>query len=115
LLINQTSGELLAREVRRCDTFWRRLSGLMFRRQLDPEEVLLFDFGQEGVVAASVHMLFVFFPIALVWLNAQHKVVDVRLAKPFRLYYAPRRAARYLVEGPSRLMEQVRVGDLIGF
>jgi uncharacterized membrane protein (UPF0127 family) len=87
----------------------------MFRRRLLSDEVCLFVFENEGIVAATVHMLFVFFPISLVWLDAQRRVVDVRLARPFGPYYAPRKAARYLIEGPPGLLDKVSVGDLVGF
>jgi uncharacterized membrane protein (UPF0127 family) len=87
----------------------------MFRRGLDPDEVYLFAFGSEGVVTASVHMAFVFFPISLIWLDAQRQVVDVRLARPFRPAYAPRRPAKYLVEGAPSLIDRVAVGDRLGF
>lgn len=115
VLVNQTTGESLAHQITRCNTFWRRLRGLMFRRQLDADEAYLFDFGSESVVAASVHMAFVFYPIALVWLDRQRRVVDVRLAQPFHLCYAPRKGAQYLVEGTPGLLDRVRVGDRIGF
>ena len=115
MLVNQTTGELLSRRVTRCDSYWRRLRGLMFRRRLEPEQAYLFVFGNESVIAASVHMAFVFFPISLVWLDAQRRVVDVRLATPFCLYYAPRQAARYLVEGTPGLLGGVQLGDLLAF
>jgi uncharacterized membrane protein (UPF0127 family) len=115
VLVNQTTGEAVARRVTNCDTFWRRLRGLMFRRRLGPDEAYLFAFHSEGIVASSVHMVFVFFPIALIWLDGQQRVVDVRLARPFRPYYAPRQAAQYLIEGAPGLLGLVRVGDRIEF
>jgi uncharacterized membrane protein (UPF0127 family) len=114
-LVNQTTREPLAHRIIRCDTFGRRLRGLMFRRRLLSDEAYLFVFENESIVAATVHMLFVFFPISLVWLDAQRRVVDVRMAKSFCPYYAPRKAARYLIEGVPRLLDRVSVGDLIGF
>jgi uncharacterized membrane protein (UPF0127 family) len=87
----------------------------MFRRTLDPDQVYLFVFRGESVVEASVHMLFVFFPLALVWLDAKRQVVDVRLAKPFHPFYLPRQAAQYLIEGTPELLDRVRLGDRIGF
>jgi uncharacterized membrane protein (UPF0127 family) len=114
-LINRTSGEVLAKQVRLCDTFWKRLRGLMFRRSPAPEEAYLFAGHRESVADASIHMLFVFFPIAVVWLDAQKQVVDVALAKPFRPYYAPRSAAQYFVEGAPALVHRVQVGDVLEF
>ena len=60
MLINQTTGEPLACQVIRCDTFGRRLRGLMFRRPLKSDEAYLFVFHTESIVSASVHSLFVF-------------------------------------------------------
>jgi uncharacterized membrane protein (UPF0127 family) len=114
-LINRTTGEVLAEQVRLCDTFWKRLRGLMFRRSLAPEEAYLFACRRESVADASIHMLFVFYPISVVWLDAHKHVVDVALAKPFRPYYAPRRAAQYFVEGVPALVHRVQVGDVLEF
>jgi uncharacterized membrane protein (UPF0127 family) len=115
VLVNQTTGVSLARRVTTCDTFGRRLRGLMFRRQLSADEAYLFVFRNESVVEASVHTLFVFFSIALLWLDAERRVIDVRLAKPFRPYFAPRQAAQYLVEGTPGLLDLARVGDRVAF
>jgi len=115
VLVRASTDEPLAHQVTRCDTFGRRLRGLMFRRRLEPGEAYLFVYPNEGVVAASVHMLFVFFPISLVWLDAERRVVDVRLARPFFPWYAPRQAARYLIEGVPELLDHVQVGDRLEF
>lgn len=110
-LSNETSGETLARRLRLCATFWARGRGLMFRRRLGEGEALLFDEGRESTLGASIHMFFVFFPIAVIWLDAGRRVVDMRLARPFRPYYAPARPARYFIEGAPALLGQVRAGD----
>ncbi len=111
MLKNLTTGETLASEVVRCDTFWRRLRGLMFRRALAEDQVYLFDERREGVVQTTIHMFFVFFSIGVVWLDSGMRVVDKALARPFRPYYAPRSPARYYVEGHPSLLERVNVGD----
>ncbi len=117
MLTNLTTGETLAGTVTRCDTFWKRGRGLMFRgRQAVADgRVLLFVEGRESVAQTTIHMLFVFFPIAVVWLDGEKRVVDKVLARPFRPYYAPRRPARYYVEGHPSLLERVTVGDQLDF
>jgi uncharacterized membrane protein (UPF0127 family) len=107
---------VLAGQVVICDRFWSRLRGLMFRRALAPGEAYVFVSRRESVAEASIHMFFVFSPISVLWLDAGQQVVDSSLAKPFRPYYAPRRAALYTVEaGPGLLVHadgpRVRVGD----
>ena len=114
-MVNQTTGGKLARRVLRCDTFWKRGRGLMFRRALQEDEVLLFVERRASVAQTSIHMLFVFFPIAVVWLDGERRVVDKRLARPFRPYYAPRQPAQYYVEGQPALLERVSIGDRLEF
>jgi uncharacterized membrane protein (UPF0127 family) len=60
-------------------------------------------------------MLFVFFPIAAVWLDRDGVVVDTRLALPFRPLYVPAAAARDVLEGPPELLAEVSVGDRLRF
>ena len=108
---NLTSGKIILSRVDWCKGFSSRLRGLMFRRALGDDEGLVLDEKVESVLATAIHMLFVFFPIAAIWLDDDLRVVDKTLARPFRLYYAPRRPARYVLEGPPALLEQVAVGD----
>lgn len=115
MLRNLTSGQTLARNVVRCDTFWKRGRGLMFRRALSKDEVYLFVEGRESVARVAIHMLFVFFSIGVVWLDRESRVVDKALALPFRLYYAPRSPAQYYVEGHASLLEGVSLGDQLDF
>lgn len=112
---NLTTGEVLARRLVRCDTFWKRGRGLMFRRTLNEDEVYLFVERRESVAQTAIHMFFVFTPIAVVWLDREKRVVDKALARPWRPYYAPKSPAQYYVEGPVSLLEQVSAGDQLEF
>lgn len=113
--VHKQSGEQLPLKVRLCHTFLCRLRGLMFRRTLKPAEALLFEEKKESVVATTIHMFFVFFPIAVIWLRADGRVVDKVMARPFRPYYAPSAPAKYFLEGPLFLMESVEIGDTLVF
>lgn len=114
-VFNQTTGRLLARHVVRCDTFWSRGRGLTFRRSLTKDQVYLFVLDRESVSGAAIHMFFVLFPIAVVWIDEDRRVVDKVLARPWRPYYAPGRPARYFLEGHPTLLDRVSVGDEIAF
>ncbi len=109
--LQRADGTPLPLRVRRCDTFLCRLRGLTFRRALAPDEGLLFVESQESRVGTSIHMLFVFFSIGVVWLASDGTVVDKVLAKPFRVYYAPQKPAQYFLEGPPAILAWVEVGD----
>ncbi|HIQ01818.1 MAG TPA: hypothetical protein EYH30_06780 [Anaerolineales bacterium] len=112
---NDTRGEWIPLDVRRCASFLCRLRGLTFRRRLRRGEGLLLIGGRESRVEAAIHMLFVFFPIATVWLDGDGRVVDARLARPFRPLYIPRAPARDVLEGPPELLERVAMGERLRF
>ena len=87
----------------------------MFRFKLKPAEALLFEEKRESIVGTSIHMLFVFFPIAVVWIREDGAVVDTVLARPFRPYYAPSAPAKYFLEGPLFLLDNVKKGERLSF
>jgi hypothetical protein len=108
---NLTSGQIIATEVKWCDTFLSKSRGLMFHRAIHEDEALVFAESKESVSLTSIHMFFVFFPIAVIWLNAERKVVDKVLARPFRPYYAPQHPAQYFVECHPSVIDKVQIGD----
>lgn len=84
----------------------------MFESKSQFDYGLVFDFGKTSRIAASVHMLFVFFPIDLVFLDEQKRVVDVKAGfQPFSLNYTPKKPCRFLIELPPGLGQTVRLGD----
>jgi uncharacterized membrane protein (UPF0127 family) len=114
-LYNKTTQSALAARVVRCDTFWKRGLGLMFHRPLPKEEVYLFVLDRPSVLDATIHMFFVSFPIAVVWLDEAKRVIHRVLAQPWRPYYAPPKPARYFLEGHPDLLVQVDIGDEVEF
>ena len=112
---NETRGTELLGRVLRCSSFLCRLRGLTWRRHLDPGEGLLLAGRRESRLDTAIHMLFVFFPIAAIWLDRSGRVVDARLARPFRPIYIPSGPARDILEGPPDCLQKVRVGDLLRF
>jgi uncharacterized membrane protein (UPF0127 family) len=112
---NLTTGEVLSERLVRCDTFLKRGRGLMFRRSLAEDEILLFVERRENVAQTTIHMFFVFTAIAVIWLDREKRVVDKALARPWRPYYAPGSPAQYYVEGPVSLLDRVSTGDQLDF
>jgi uncharacterized membrane protein (UPF0127 family) len=110
-----SSGDVVLARAKWCKRFACHFRGLMLRRSLPEDEGLLFVFRREAVTETSIHMFFVSFSIAAVWLDSQGRVVDAKLAKPWRPYYAPAKPALYLIEAPPSLLDRVRVGDMLRF
>ena len=112
---NETQGKRLLGRMRWCRSFFCRLRGLTFRRALGEDEGILLVGSRENRVDAAIHMFFVFFPIAVIWLTEDHKVVDTCLARPFRSIYVPRGPAKDILEGPPHILEGVEIGDRLRF
>lgn len=98
LVINQTHPDSKPIQAKYCASFLCRLRGLMFRISIDDHEGLLMVQSRADRLDASIHMLFMSFDIAVVWTDAQFKVVDVQLAKRWRPAYFPAAAAKYILE-----------------
>jgi len=112
---NVTQGHTLVARVRRADSFMTRLRGLMFRRRLEENEGLWLVGRHESRIDAAIHMFFVFFPIGVLWLDAQNRVVDQVVARPFRPFYAPEKPAIGILECRPEVLAHVQVGDEIRF
>jgi len=87
----------------------------MFRSDLDVDSGLLLVEGRDSRMDTSIHMLFVFMDLGVIWINSDKVVVDTVLARAWRPAYFPRQAARYTLEiHPSRLNE-FKLGDHVEF
>jgi hypothetical protein len=114
-VVNKETGEVLLESARWCSSHLCRLRGLQFRRRLEPGEALILVKDRDSVAASSIHMFFVFFPIAAVWINSQGKVTSAQLAKPWRPFYASPEPARYVLETSPEFLERITVGDELEF
>jgi uncharacterized membrane protein (UPF0127 family) len=56
-------------------------------------------------------MLFVWMDLAVVWINSYNEVVDVKLARPWRLAYLPGKPARFVLELAAGHLQDFQVGD----
>ena len=80
--------------VKLCRTFASHARGLMFR--FPKEDGLLFVFKKEKPV--SLHTFFVFFPIDVVYINKNKKVIKIiKKVLPFTLYLRPIKC-KYILE-----------------
>jgi len=114
-VLRRKGGQTLLSKLKLCDTFWTRFRGLMLAAPLAEDEGLLFVFERENRMDSAIHMMFMRFSIAAVWLDGQGTVVDKVLAKPWRLMYAPAKPARYVIEAHPALLDRVMIGDRLTF
>jgi len=114
-VINRETRQVLIESARWCSSRLCRLRGLQFRRNLKPGEALILVKDKDSVANSSIHMFFVFFPIAAIWINSKGKVTSAQLAKPWRPYYASSEPASYVLETSPEILDKVTIGDELDF
>lgn len=87
----------------------------MFRPSLSQEEGLLLVQNQESRLDAAIHMFFMGFDIAAIWLDAQKKVVDAKIARRWRPYYMPQAPAQFILEVSTFWIDHFNIGDQVDF
>ena len=98
-----------------CDTFFSQLRGLTFRSRLSQDEGLLLVGKRDSRLESSIHMLFVSFDLAVVWINSEMKVVDKVLARSWRPAYFSKQPARYVLEIHPERWGNFEIGDRLQF
>ena len=114
-VIRRGTGEMLLENVKWCESWFCKLRGLQFRRNLKPGEALILVHPKESVRSTSIHMFFVFFPIAAIWINSQGVVTSAQLAKPWRPYYASPTPACFVLETTPDFLDTISIGDEVEF
>ena len=114
-VVRRGTGEVLVESAKWCSSHLCRLVGLQFRRRLGAGEGLILVKEKDSVASSSIHMFFVFFPIAAVWVDSQGVVTSAQLARPWRPYYASPSPARYVLETSPQVLEHLQAGDEVDF
>jgi len=87
----------------------------MFRSILEPDKGLLLVKARDNRFEPSIHMLFVFMDLAVIWMNSEKIVVDSILAHTWRPVYSPLRPARYILEIHPNRQNEFKIGDHVEF
>ena len=114
-IIHIESGQTLIPNAKWCDSFGSKFRGFTFRRDLALSDGLVLVEKADNKMNTSIHMMFVFFDLGVIWVNDAGEVVDKIVAKKWRLSYVPQAPARYVVEGHPTIIDKIDVGDHIEF
>ncbi len=105
MILNTSTKQVISQKERYCKSVWFQARGLMFRRKQN----LIMEFPQKRKI--SLHMWFVFFPIDVLILNQNKKIVEIkRYFKPFTFWTAKEKG-KYVVE--LAFSENYQVGDYL--
>lgn len=108
-VLNAHSKELLIPNVELADTYFSRLNGLMFRKQI-PQ-----DYGLIIAPCNSIHMFFMKFPIDVLFVDKENRVVDfIENIKPWRVSKVYWNAS-YVIELPAGKINELKMkkGDIL--
>jgi len=108
---NTTKSIIISKNARICKNVLSKGFGLMFSRK----QTLIFVFRKEKI--NPLHMLFVFYPIDVLFLDKNKVVVEIKKNfKPFS-FYTPNKKSMYIIEIPKNIKEKIKTetGDKIEF
>ncbi len=96
-----------------CASFLCRLRGLTFQKALPFETGLLLRHERESRLDTAIHMLGVFHDLSVIWIDSEHQVADVQLARRWRPFYIPARPAQYVLEISAQRIADFQVGERV--
>ena len=101
--------------IKFCDTFLTQLRGFTLHPSLARDEGLILVGTRDSRLESSIHMLFVSFDLAVIWINSNMQIVDKVLAKSWRPAYFSKQPAKYVLEVHPERWEEFQVGDAVQF
>lgn len=101
--------------IKYCDTFLSQLRGLTFRSSLARDEGLILVGRHDSRIDSSIHMLFVPFDLAVIWIDSAMQVVDKVLAKSWRPAYFSKQPAKFALEIHPERWGDFEIGDGVKF
>ena len=114
-IVNQTRSDLRPIQAKYCQSFFCQLRGLMFTNSLPEHHGLLLVQGSDSRINSSIHMMFMWMDLAVIWINSKYQVVDVILARRWKLAYLPKQPAKYVLETDVSNLGDFNIGDQVSF
>ena len=115
-LTNKTNKKKITDKIVYCKNVFTQGTGLSFRSKESVKNTAwIFVFKRPRAV--SITMMFVFFPIDLMFLDKNKKIVEIKESlKPWS-FYNPKYPACYIIEVDSGVVSKTRIkiGDILEF
>jgi hypothetical protein len=115
MLLKGNGSTIIASDVEFARTLLSQIKGLMFRRNIPQSYALIFDLSKPQKI--SLHMLFVPFPIDVVFLNEHRQISSTCTLRPWIGLGYSRKKVRYVIELSAGTIDQndLRIGDVLDF
>ncbi len=113
--LSKSSSPFLVVNVKYCDTFFSKLKGLMFSRELKPDNGIIIVEKNESRMNTAIHMMFMNYDITALWLDKNMVIIDKVLAKRWVPYYSSKKPAQFVVELHKSKFSEYSIGDELVF
>jgi uncharacterized protein len=108
MIENKTKKLVISDEKKICESTFSKMKGLMFT--LKPKALV---FVNNNEIPTPIHMMFMFYPIDVIWLDKDKKVVHIQKLKPWQ--FSESITAKYVVELPEGKAKGTSVGNQFTF
>ena len=102
-------------QIRYCDNFLTQLRGFTLHPRLARDEGLVLVGTRDSRLDSSIHMLFVSFDLAVIWIGSDFQVVDKVIAKSWKPAYFSKRPAKYVLEIHPDRWGDYEISDKVQF
>jgi uncharacterized protein len=110
---NPNSNTPIRLKARYTNSFIGKFKGLMLTTSIPSNEGLLLVENGNSRVNTSIHMFFMFYDIAAIWINSENTIVDVKLAKKWFPFYFPQKPAQYILECHPSCINYFKTGETV--
>jgi uncharacterized membrane protein (UPF0127 family) len=97
------NGAMIARNIEFTRTMFSQVMGLMFRKSISYNYSMIFILKKPSHV--GIHMLFVFFPIDVIFLNEEKKIMGLSRLRPW-VGYKAMEDIKYIIEMKAKTIEK---------
>ena len=112
-IYNRTTNKTIKIKIKCADTYYKRLKGLMFKKNIDYGLVFLMK--AKYRFQSGIHTSFMKFNIDVYFLDKNLKIFDIKTLKPWESY-TPTKKAEYIIEfKQNALKDKLKKGDEIEF
>lgn len=102
-----------------CSSLFSKAKGMIFSTKVEKTKPLLFVFSDEQYV--PIHMFFVFFPLIVIWIDKEKRIMEFKILNPFSMH-SPKRKSKYILEIPfiegqntKSIVKRLRIGMQLKF
>ena len=112
-IYNKTTKQYINMIIKFADTYFKRLKGLMFKKNIDYG--LVFIIKAKSRFNSGIHTSFMKFNIDVYFLDENLKIFDIQTLKPWEKY-TPSKKADYIIEfEENKMKNKLKKGDEIEF